>query len=315
VDLHHSAEPAGGAVTALAGSIQTQFFAEQPVYLQAGLETIFGLVTEPSDPAVEPRVGVLLLHAGLMDLSHNRIWARAARALATQGSLCLRLDLHGSGESTGRLADHSIDGQTRIDVETGAAALRARGATHLIVVGSCWAGFLAMSSTLYLEGAVGSVAATPPLTAFVDAPASLTAIRPIGARPTHVLRQLIHPAGFARLVRDPRYAAWVAHRARRRIRLRRHEAVRPRTPPMSSLDDLRAASARGIQFHAVFGEQDDGPQRLRELHYQPLIDALGDSLQMRIVPGSQHALKTLAAQDFFLRELVDAVGTLTAELG
>jgi len=77
-------------------------------------------------PHGAPRNGVLFLHGWSGDRTGpHRLFVRFARALAAQGSLCLRPDFFGRGVSDGDAADASI-ARMAVDAQTALNALRRR---------------------------------------------------------------------------------------------------------------------------------------------------------------------------------------------
>ncbi len=117
---------------------------EQPVYLAAGPDRVFGvLTTPPGDPT---GVGVLMLSGGVYVLStnRNRLFVRLARRLAAAGHHALRIDYRGVGESTGVIGGYALDDPNPLDVRAALDHLTATGVRRLVAVGSCYGARAAM---------------------------------------------------------------------------------------------------------------------------------------------------------------------------
>src|SRR3954451_8969081 len=90
---------------------------EVPVYLPAAGEHVFGILTRPTPPP--NGTAVLCFHAGAQNLtSHrNRVYTRLCRDAAAPGCTAVRMDFHGTGDSSGVLVDRGVFGQTTVDVD------------------------------------------------------------------------------------------------------------------------------------------------------------------------------------------------------
>src|SRR4051812_19325614 len=89
---------------------------ETPHYVPARAEHVFGMLTRPT--GLTRGTGLLFLHAGVNFSAHrNAMWSSLAREAASDGYLGLRIDYHGSGDSSGVLEHRGLGGQTGHEID------------------------------------------------------------------------------------------------------------------------------------------------------------------------------------------------------
>jgi hypothetical protein len=121
---------------------------ERPVVLDGEAGELSGILCEPDGGAQPGATWTLFLNAGGIRRSGpNRLWTRAARALAAKGRPSFRLDVRDVGDSDGATAAHpdleEMYSESAVrDVVQAYDWARARGAGGIDVVGLCSGSFL-----------------------------------------------------------------------------------------------------------------------------------------------------------------------------
>jgi pimeloyl-ACP methyl ester carboxylesterase len=113
-----------------------------------GSGELVGVLCQPDGPA-HPAWTVFYNAGGVRRSGPNRLWTAAARALARQGRASLRIDVRDVGDSDGVSVPHdnldAMYSEASIeDALVAHAAVRARGARSVDVVGLCSGAFLGM---------------------------------------------------------------------------------------------------------------------------------------------------------------------------
>lgn len=282
---------------------------ETPVFLRSGQDWLFAVHTS----AREPRgLGVVCLHAGVNGNTAHRgqVWVHLARRLAPLGVDTLRLDMAGSGDSTGVL-ERRGDGQPARDVQVAAAWLRQRGIERLVLTGTCFGARLALSVAPSVKGAVGISLLTLPMPQLSPAPGESA------WRALHSARSLVSAPTLRRLRRQPEYRAWLLQRAGRRIgaAARRAQWLLQRrglargawgAPPSSPVSQLLAsAHQRGLRIQLMYGTGDVSYPRFQRARVAGLAGMLeAAAVELQVFPGRLHGLPETANQERMLDELV-----------
>jgi pimeloyl-ACP methyl ester carboxylesterase len=138
-------------------------YEEFPVFIPFGDDHLCAIVCTPK-AADATDVGAVLLTGGNYTRTHrNRMWVRAARALAENGVPSIRLDYHGIGDSTGT-AHFELEVPFDADAVCAAEFLqRATGIEHLALVATCFGGRGAMAAAAQLPHAVSATVFPVPL--------------------------------------------------------------------------------------------------------------------------------------------------------
>lgn len=110
---------------------------ETPVFFPAGDETLFGVLTQPTGPAVG--VAVVLIYGGGHNVSAHvgELWTRTARRVAALGLHAFRYDHHGNGDSTGRTGTFDHRYPFTADLRAAVDWLRTQGLERFVLVGDC----------------------------------------------------------------------------------------------------------------------------------------------------------------------------------
>lgn len=277
---------------------------ERAVYLPATGEHVFGVLTSPSGPA--NGVAVLLLHAGVQNMSSHRngMWTTLCRELAGHGFMTFRMDFHGTGDSSGRLADRNVSGQTGSDVDAAVTWLGAQGAQRLVIAGTCWGALVALAASARHPAISTALLVTPPLH-LLESDTSPDRGRAQHAPVGEVVRVVLRPRVARLLLTDPRYRQWVRERARRRWALwrGRHAASgRPAASPGAHVVDGLRRNRTDVRV--LFGEQDRGYQSLLRSGGMPGLRA-DDLFDVVVTPVPLHGMATLASQEAAHRQIVE----------
>ena len=244
--------------------------------LGAGTEERVQLDDQLVAIASVPRGGyeraVILLNAGAVHhVGPNRLYVALARELAARGVLALRVDQAGIGDSAPRpgAAENVVYSEHAIaDVGAAVAWVRARGSTHVTVVGLCSGAYHALKAAG--RESIDAVVPINPLT-FAwrpDMPLDLAPFRITSdvRRYRHSVRSI---AAWRKLLRGDvdleRLARVVATRLRATVARRIREGLRRLHVPLRDLGSELAALARnGTAIHFVFAADDPGRAMLAE---------------------------------------------------
>jgi pimeloyl-ACP methyl ester carboxylesterase len=283
---------------------------EHPLYLPAGRENVFAIVTRPSGPAND--VAVLCLHAGARNLtSHrNRMFTRLCREVAGAGCLAMRMDYHGTGDSTGVLADRGIFGQTVDDVSAAVRWLTEQGARRIVAVGTCWGGLVALVVAAQQEAIVSACLLSPPL-ALLETGAGATERRTRQEDLGRALSRGLRPHVIKLLVVEREYRRWLLGRIRRRAARVSAQALGRTTRSPSHAGDERPSPRtllpplvrRGVPLRVLYGEQDQTYLDLVQLGGPSSFEAARAILDITVDPTSIHGFTTLRAQEVALKHV------------
>jgi len=277
---------------------------ETPLYVRAGNESVFGILTRP---VAEPNgLGVLFLHAGAQNLSSHRnaLWTQLARELAGIGYLSFRMDYHGTGDSSGLLVDRNVDGQTTLDVESVIDWLANQEIDRLVVVGTCWGGIVGLTAAARREIVHSVCMVTSPIR-LVELGGDPKKGRESEETVTGVISQFLSPRVIRLLLSERDYRAWALQRAKARLRKvaaaargmagRDHPGAAGggESPGAALLGVLRS---RVVGIHMLFGEQERSYRELLTPEALPLLQANIDMFDVRVTPVRLHGLSTLRAQ-------------------
>ncbi|HEU4950938.1 MAG TPA: hypothetical protein VFT46_03260 [Holophagaceae bacterium] len=125
---------------------------EHPLMLEGGAGELSGILCEPEGGAPAGAPWTLFFNAGgIRRAGPNRLWTRAARALARRGVPSLRFDVRDVGDSDGVEMPHAdleaMYSESAIaDALLAYDGLRARGAGAIDVVGLCSGSFLGVQT-------------------------------------------------------------------------------------------------------------------------------------------------------------------------
>lgn len=281
---------------------------EVPVYLPAGSEYVFGILTRPVVPA--NGTAILCLHAGAQNLtSHrNRVYTRLCREAAGAGYLAFRMDFHGAGDSSGVLQDRSVSGQTMADVDAAVHWLTEQGARGVVIVGTCWGGLVAAVAAARQEAITSACLISPPLH-LIETGASATQGRTRHDRLSRALLVGLRPRVLKLLLIEGQYRRWVISRVRTRLAKRLASRFGARSAPLRRDDPaslshghlFTALLRRRVPIRVLFSEQDPTYLGLRRAGALPSLEAASEIIHMDVTPVAVHGLTTIRAQETVLR--------------
>lgn len=278
---------------------------ETPVYLPVGEEFVFGILTRP---VVNPNgTAVLCVHAGVQNLSSHRnaLYTGLCRELAGLGYLTFRMDFHGSGDSSGLLADRDVAGQTSDDVDAAVAWLLDQGAETVAIAGTCWGGLVALVAAARLDAICSVCLISPPLRG-IDKGVSVRKLRRKHGRIASTAAQFFQPRVVKLLLTKREYRSWVMaralHRLRRALPGGRARIFAAAPPPPA---DVEPASTRifgplrrrNVPIRALFAEDERTYVDLMTPGTLPALEEAGDIMEISVTPISVHGLSTLQAQE------------------
>lgn len=281
---------------------------ETPVYLRAGDDHVFGILTQPRVPN---GAAVLFLHAGLNFTAHrNGHWTRLARECADHGFLSFRMDYHGSGDSPGVLHDRGFGGQTAADLDAVVAWLVDQGARQVVPVGTCWGGLVGLTTAARSDVIPMVCLISSPLEILERTHGDLKKARGKETPATAAIAGFFSWPALKLLLKDRSYRRWVVYRVRRRLVRRKEPSTGAAVLGAAHDTKLPAASliypeldGRGVQVRAIFGEPEPYYQHLIAPGATPELDSRPDTFEIVVTPTRIHGFTTLKAQEI-VREQV-----------
>lgn len=283
-------------------------------FIEAGREHLFAVLTQAEGESSEQ--AVLLLHAGPNFTAHrNGQWTRLAREIAGRGRMVLRLDYHGSGDSSGVLLDRSLDSQTGRDLDAALAFLRERGARKIIIVGTCWGGLVGLAAAARVDDVPSVHLISSPLH-LLERPVGDLKARGQVASNRAALSRLLEPTVLRLLVRESAYRRWLLRRARGRIarvwgvRTGPTKVTGPAgaspVPPAAEL--YATLESKGVRVHALFGRPEPYYRELTEPGAAPLLGRHTGIFEVEVAPIRVHGFTSLAAQETVRQWVLRAFG-------
>lgn len=270
-------------------------------WIEAGDETVLGVVTRPT---TAPRgTGVVFLNGGHGGSSSgkNRIYTRMAAALADLGFHSVRLEWRGIGDSTGAVDEYVMD-EPFVEEALGAAQLlRDEGCGRIAVYGECF-------------GARTAVVAAPQLPD-LEAMYLVTLVLRDGAlseqNPQRLLdelpaREFVKRLGKLRHIGDARrrrlYVDVARNKARQVVQKARYrrEGHRELAPWVGRqvVTGLEHLGARGVPVHLVYGDSYWDPHRYDfEAVAADLAPLRHDTTTWQVLPEMIAGYRTLPVQD------------------
>jgi dienelactone hydrolase len=277
---------------------------ESPVIFPANGNELFGIFTEPQQPAKEVVV-VLLTGAGQMPMTHrNRLWVRLAHRLAAEGFPVLRFDYHGAGESTGEISAYWLDRPLVGDLEGAVRWLRGRHVSKLAMVGSCFGARTILAGADRVPELQAAVLLSPPLRGD-----DYQVGRSAGA---FTLVKYFRKALRLRVFRRMLDAGWrEAYLGLLKRRIGRLFSRMERSPSRSQgrqelrwvsqkfLRPLRAVVRRQVPLLLLYGREDPAYHDFEEALRGDLGDIVSEgreTIELRTVEGVLHGFTTLELQ-------------------
>jgi pimeloyl-ACP methyl ester carboxylesterase len=267
---------------------------ETATFLKAGENELLGVLTEPVGPAVGCGV-VMMSGAHFTSSNRNRLSVHLARCISEQGFHSLRLDFHGTGESTGVLREYRLDRPFVQDAASGIAYLRSIGLKRFVLLGTCFGARTALATARDVEGMVGIALVSAPPRDFEK-----------GGRGAAVLAENVSLLGYARRALSPRVIRNLRNPAKRseyhqmaqaKVRRLGGDSVTGRSF-REPLTQLIEADVRAL---LVYGSEDENLADFHAVFRDPV--ALGSSTEVALVDGSIAGFSSLAIQEQVLQVL------------
>jgi alpha-beta hydrolase superfamily lysophospholipase len=146
--------PAGGAIA-------------EPVFIQTGTGSVFGVLTPPEGAPRGEAVLLLWGGGGMPAFGRNQVATALARRLARRGYHVLQLDYPGRGDSPGSEPPDPIDEPAKQEVFTAARDayrwLQSRGLSRVVTVGSCQGAVAALNTVDAAPELAGLALLAPPI--------------------------------------------------------------------------------------------------------------------------------------------------------
>ena len=298
---------------------------EIPAFFQAGPETLFGILTQPSASTAANGTAVMILAGGATPVTtnRNRLSVRLCRGVAALGYHGFRLDYHGAGESTGMVTQLRLNRPFDEDAEGGLLWMQQRGIEDFVLVGSCFGSRVALAEAARKEQVRRLI--------LVAAPARDAVMGNRGIARTadewsiwRFIRRALHPRilrGWFDANRRRLYGRYAREKWRAIVRLARHRLDRSNTddPPwMSSqfLEQFRSVVDRNVRVLFLYGESDSFYADFRIALNGTLgtiIEEAGAQIELRVLPGQIHGFTQLSVQDGVLHEILDWLASTNAE--
>jgi pimeloyl-ACP methyl ester carboxylesterase len=130
-------------------------FVEQPIFLRAGSEELFGIFALPTGRSND--ITVLHLSGGGLGPSCGRDQrvARLCRQLAAEGYPVLRFDYRGAGDSTGIVERFQLDRPFVGDAQAAINWLKSEGYSRIVLAGGCFGARTAIATATKVPDVAG----------------------------------------------------------------------------------------------------------------------------------------------------------------
>ncbi|CAN5715323.1 hypothetical protein BH18ACT15_BH18ACT15_03960 [soil metagenome] len=283
---------------------------EVPVYIPAGEETLFGVVTTPE--SAPNGTAVIILSGGdeIPSTNRNRVSVRLARRLAAQGYHALRLDYRGIGESTGEDAGYSLKRLAVEDLRAAVQWLEGVSVADVVLVGSCFGARTCLAfagEIVELRGiALISIPVIDTRPAEVTSvPLSLFVRRMRSRKPIRGLFRFDKPAHRAR---SARIVATGLRLSWRSLVSRWRAEGGDRWVSGSFVDALVSIIGRGIPTLILYGSDEHDYREFCKAREGRLNDILAKGrrfVRVSVLPGEVHAFAEVELQHAVEQEIVD----------
>jgi pimeloyl-ACP methyl ester carboxylesterase len=291
---------------------------EAPIFVPAGDETIFGVLTSPRGG--EGDIAVIVLGGGFTpstSTGRNRVFVSMCRQLADGGVPAFRFDYHGLGESTGPVEDIRLDKPYLEDLRAVIARMRDLGLQRFILVGSCFGARTALSLAPEIDGLVGVVLLGTPLRDY-----GISETKTAGWGVRDYLVSLVRPQmllGGSEPLSARRYLRFLQAGVRvmiRRVRERLGAAERFSWVSRQLIEPLVSLGEKGVPVTFVYGTQDDAFKDFRAARagrLGELLQQFSDSTRVVTLPGRVHGFTEIEAQGATADMTIDCVRRLAAD--
>ena len=285
---------------------------EEPVFFEAGGETLFGIHTRP---AADDRGTALILLASAERLGYHRdrVGLVLARRAAERGHHAFRLDYRGQGESTGKVGRFRLDEPFTEDALGAAALLRADSVPRAFFAGSCFGARVGIAAALEDPATAGVILVSLPMTDYASGErgSRRTAQAPLPSLGKKALRRKT-----LRDLRDPDLRKLYGEAARFKLRNLTHRskvaADADRLSP-HLFGALERLVDRRVPLLFLYGEHDGALaefQAVREAELRGLLDRAGGTIEVSVVPGRLHGWVSIPTTEAAIDRMIDWIGRI-----
>jgi pimeloyl-ACP methyl ester carboxylesterase len=278
-----------------------------------------GVLTHPERSAPGPangRPAVVFLNSGLVHhVGPHRLYVKAARDLARQGFLVLRMDFSGIGDSEKRADNVRFE---KAAVEDARAALdhlaERHGSRRFALAGLCSGAEISFKTALVDPRVVGALMINAPQ--FAEEPSNaVIATVAQGKSAAYYWRVAFFSAeSWKRALRGQAEYGSILKAVGNRVARTFGPRGRVRREASADLRAFEALVERGVRLRLLFSEVDWGHEYLNAILGERIEEwKRGANPDLRVLPGVDHMLTPLAAQDRARALIVDwAQGLETA---
>ena len=269
---------------------------ETPAYLSVGDDEVFAVVTHPSGPA--NGVGIVLAMGGIYKFSiqRNRFQTRLARRLATHGYLVVSYDVHGTGESTGRVDRYALDEPFFEESDAAVRLLEAHGIRDVVLAGSCAGGRACMKTAARLERVLGVALLSVPV---VDYDTTMRVVKQAERLPASKLvkrassRHVL--SGVFNRERRARYLRALSIRIMGFVKRRKKDwgVSKNYVEPLERLLERRTPVLMAFGKEPMFGDF----QTAKAGYLGTLLSDARDRIELRVYKEHLHGFNTLSIQE------------------
>ena len=290
---------------------------EEPFFFPAGEETLFGILTHPTDDVENGAVIVLPGGSAPTSTGRNRLSVRLTRTAAAHGWHGVRFDFHGVGESTGVAERLRLDEPFADDLLGVIRWLKdERGITRFALVGSCFGSRTALG-----------VSAEPAVEAMCLIAAPVRDFEMGHRISTRLALELTMPQ-YVRRALQPKVLRGLLNARKRRSYARVMKAKWRALPKgrgggrggnddwisPSFVAHLNRIGERRLPLLLLYGEGDDYLRELQAAMRGPLRHLTsrrgGSSLAVKTVPGQLHGFTHIEAQETVIRLVGDWIASI-----
>jgi len=285
---------------------------EEPVFFEAGGETLFGIHTRPT---VDDRgtALVLLPSAERLGYHRDRVGFVLARRAAERGHHAFRLDYRGQGESTGKVGRFRLDEPFTVDALGAAALLRENGVPRAFFAGSCFGARTGIAAALEDPSTAGVILVSLPMTDYASGErgSRRTAQTPLPSLGKKALRRKT-----LRDLRDPDLRKVYGEAARFKLKSLTHR-LETQTDEDRLSPHLFGALERLVDRHVpllfLYGEHDGALAEfltVRDVELRELLERAGETIEVSVVPGRLHGWVSIPTTQAATDRMLDWVGRI-----
>ena len=293
-------------------------YEESPVFFDSPDGEVFGIVTRPVDG--DGSTGCIVLPGGGTPLTtnRNRFSVRLCRELAAMGATALRMDYHGTGESSGTVEIFHLGRPFVHDATAAIDRLKGRGVERFVLIGStCFGSRTAIAAAAECREVEEVIALALPLRDFAmgEGQSQSAALR---KGMSSYVREAFRPRTVKRLF-DARGRRSLTRHAKAKYQVTRDRAQRlvPGTSPSTNgatgvsprlMASLTTLVDRSTDIVLVYGEEDAYYREFRDASdgaLAPLLARAGSHLRVELVPGRAHGLTRVSVQDAVTRSILE----------